>query len=156
MDKYSLARLVVVGGMVATLACAKNTGNDTGAAPKDTVSSNGTYGRDTTNMQNSSSRRDTLSATTDTTMRRDTTMNNNSGSMRDTTGMRHDSTSSSSSSSQQTPPGYSGIERDTTHTPGVNVQRDSSGTSVKWDSTNAKNSGTSTTTTSPSDSTKPH
>jgi hypothetical protein len=27
---------------------------------------------------------------------------------------------------------------------------------VKWDSTNAKNSGTSTTTTSPSDSTKPH
>jgi hypothetical protein len=131
MAKGTFARVLVVGGMVAALACSRNTQDETtGAAPRDTVRSNGTV-----NAQE-----------------RDT--------MKNPTGMNRDTSSSASPSSTAAPSGqvnrdtlgYSGIERDTTGQ--GKMKRDSTSSGAAGASSTTGTSTSTSTGASTSDSIK--
>jgi hypothetical protein len=114
MATFAFARLMIVGGIVAALACARNPEDETGAAPRDTARNGGMIQRDTTN-------RDTTGVYAPTPSR-DTAMQH------DTTGMRRDTA------------GYSGMERDTTYrdTSEYRKMRDSARTPMPTDTSNLR------------------
>ena len=124
MSKFPFARLIVVGSMVATFACGRNSANETGSAaasPNDSARTSGTYQNKPASKDSANAARAITRDTLGTSAARDSARFR-SGQAKDTTmgGMRHDSTgmskmrTDSTSVSGQTGTNPTGMPHDST------------------------------------------